>query len=510
MLASRNLRNSWLPSGLLYHAGMTLDQTRAPFFEALLAEKAFAALSFHMPGHKFRADLLPDLVEYLGPEWARADLNECSPTVDYLHSPGPALTEAMALAAELVGADTTHFLVNGATVGNQAMLLAAAREGDKVIVSRASHRSVYAGLILSGAHPIYVPASVHPRTGLPLAVTTGAAAEALSAHPDAAAIHITGINYYGYLPDVPGLVALAHERSLPLLVDEAHGAHLGFHPLLPRSAVQHGADVVVQSPHKTLGAFTQAAWLHVTGVRVAPTVLTQALALLQSSSPSVLLTGSLDVVRRQMALDGRRLLGRVIALAARARESIRSIPGLDCYGPELIDAEHGIAAHDPSKLVIDTRGSGLTGTQLQARLRAQSRLDVEFADPAHVVCSITVADDDESIDALLVALAQAARPREASATRELDTIDVPPIPTMALTPRQAFGAPTTAVPLAEAIGRICGEQVMPYPPGIPLLLPGELIAAEHVAFLRAQIAHGVRLVGPEDPLLRTLRVTTRA
>lgn len=489
---------------------MPLDQTHAPFFEALMAEKAFAPLSFHMPGHKFRAHLLPDLVEYLGPEWAHADLNECSPTVDYLHAPGPALTDAMALAAELVGADATHFLVNGATAGNQAMLLAATRESQKVIVSRASHRSVYAGLILSGAHPIYVPASVHPRTGLPLAVTTAAAAEALSTHPDAVAMHITGINYYGYLPDVPGLVALAHERGLPLLVDEAHGAHLGFHPLLPRSAVQQGADVIVQSPHKTLGAFTQAAWLHATGDRVARTALTQALALLQSSSPSVLLTASLDVVRRQMALDGRRLLGRVIALASRARESIRSIPGLNCYGPELIDAEHGIAAHDPSKLVIDSRDSGLTGTQLQARLRAQSRLDVEFADPAHVVCSITVADDDESIDALLAALTRAvSEPSGASTAPAFDAIDLPPIPTMALTPRQAFGAATVAVPLAEAPGRVCGEQVMPYPPGIPLLLPGELIATEHIAFLRAQLAHGVRLVGPEDPGLRTLRVMSR-
>ncbi len=486
---------------------MTLDQTRAPFFEALQTEKAYAPLSFHMPGHKFRGDLLPALADYLGPEWARADLNECSPTVDYLHAPGPALTEAQALAADLVGAETTYFLVNGATAGNQAMLLATAREGRKVIVSRASHRSVYAGLILSGAQPIYVPASVHPRTGLPLAVTTRAIAAALADHPDAMAVHVTGINYYGYLPDLPGLIALAHVHDLPLLVDEAHGAHLGFHPGLPRSAVQHGADVVVQSPHKTLGALTQAAWLHVVGSRVARPTVAQALALLQSSSPSVLLTGSLDLARRQLALDGRRLLGRVVALAARARDAIRAIPGLDCYGAELIDAAYGIVAHDPSKLVIDTRASGLTGTQLQARLRRQSRLDVEFADPAHVVCSLTIADDDESVDALLGALARAvAGPRDASGTAEPLAVDLPPIPTMALTPRQAFGAPTTPVPLAEALGRVCGEQVMPYPPGIPLLLPGEVVGAEHIAFLRAQLAHGVRLVGPEEPGLRTLRV----
>lgn len=485
---------------------MIIDHTRAPFFDALAAEKSFAPRSFHMPGHKFRGALLPDLARWLGEDWARADVNECSPAVDYLHAPGPALREAQLLAADLAGADATFFLVNGATAGNQAMLLAAARDGQKVIVSRASHRSVYAGLILSGAQPVYVPASVHPRTGLPLAVSTDAIASALAAHPDAVAVQITGINYYGYLPDVPTLAALAHAHDLPLLVDEAHGAHLGLHPALPRSAVQHGADVVVQSPHKTLGALTQAAWLHVVGERVGRTALTQALALLQSSSPSVLLTGSLDLVRRLMALDGRRLIGRAVALAARARDSIRAIPGLDCYGPELIDPAHGIAAHDPTKLVIDVRDSGLTGTQLQTRLREQSRVGVEFADPAHIICSLTIADDDESVDVLLDALRRAvAGPREARAA-DAPVVDLPPIPPMALTPRQAFGAPTVAVPLDDAVGRVCGEQVMPYPPGIPLVLPGEVVGAEHVAFLRAQLAHGVRLVGPEDPGLQTLRV----
>lgn len=486
---------------------MTLDQTRAPFFESLTAERAFAPLSFHMPGHKFRSELLPDLAQWLGPEWASIDVNECSPTVDYLHAPGPALSEAQALAAALAGADETYFLINGATVGNQAMLLAAAREGRKVIVSRAAHRSVFAGLILSGAQPIYVPASVHPRAGLPLSVSTDAIADVLAANPDAAAVHVTGINYYGYLPDMPALVALAHARDLPLLVDEAHGAHLGFHPLLPRSAVQHGADLVVQSPHKTLGALTQAAWLHVSGAGELRTPLTQALALLQSSSPSVLLTGSLDVVRRLIALDGRRLIGRAIALAARARDAIRAIPGLDCYGSELVDPAHGIAAHDPTKLVIDVRESGWTGVQVKARLREQSRVGVEFADPAHVVCSVTLADDDDTIDALLVALrAAVAGRRDGSATAPPAVVDLPSIPTMALTPRQAFGTPTLPVPLAEALGRVCAEQVMPYPPGIPVLLPGEIVGADHIDYLHSQAAHGVRIVGPEDQRLQTLRV----
>lgn len=486
---------------------MNTDQTRAPFFESLLAEKAFAPRSYHMPGHKFRPELLPDLTTWLGAGWAQVDVNECSPTIDYLHAPGPALREAQALAAALYGADATHFLINGATSGNQAMLLTATRDGQKVIVSRTAHRSVYAGLILSGAHPVYVPASVHPRTGLPLAVSTDAVAQALAANRDAVAVHVTGINYYGYLPDLPALAGLAHAHGAPLLVDEAHGAHLGLHPALPRSAVQQGADLVVQSPHKTLGALTQAAWLHVNGGRIARPALVQALALLQSSSPSVLLTGSLDVVRRLAALDGRRLLGRALALAARARDAIRAIPGLDCYGSELVDPAHGIADHDPTKLVVDVRASGWLGTQIQTRLREQSRVGVEFADPAHIIASITLADDDASVDALLKALRRAAATSpEGSAPTQPVAILLPPIPPMALTPREAFGRPTQAVPLAGAVGRICGEQVMPYPPGIPVLLPGEVVGAEHVDFLTAQLAHGVRLVGPEDPGLSTLRV----
>ncbi|HTP07082.1 MAG TPA: aminotransferase class I/II-fold pyridoxal phosphate-dependent enzyme, partial [Anaerolineae bacterium] len=246
-----------------------LDQTRAPFFDSLVTTRQYRnPLSFHMPGHKFNAALLPELADFFGAGVVTGDLNEAVPTIDYLHAATGALVEAQQLAAAAVGADHTFFLINGSTAGNQAMLIAAARDGQKVIIPRAAHRSVYAGLVLSGATPIYIAPRVHPQVHFPLAVEVSAVQNRLDEYPDVVAIHVTSPNYYGYLPDVKGLVELAHARNIPLLVDEAHGAHLCFHPDLPRSAVSLGADVVVQSPHKTLGAITQAAWLHLNGDRV--------------------------------------------------------------------------------------------------------------------------------------------------------------------------------------------------------------------------------------------------
>lgn len=381
-----------------------LDQTRAPFFDSLVGTRRRDPLSFHMPGHKFNPALLSELADFFGEGVVTGDLCEALPTVDYLHAAAGALVEAQRLAAAAVGADHTFFLINGSTVGNQAMLMTVARDGQKVIVPRAAHRSVYTGLILSGAAPIYVAPRYHPLVNFPLAVEAGAVQARLIEHPDVVAIHVTSPNYYGYLPDVGALAGMARAHRIPLLVDEAHGSHLPFHPDLPRSAVSHGADLVVQSAHKTLGALTQAAWLHLTGERVSPIALRSIVAMLQSSSPNVLLTGSLDVARRQAALHGRQLLDRALELSQRARHAIREIPGLWCYGAELI-GEYGIAGHDPTKLVIRVTATGLTGKEFAAELWSRFTISVEFADPWHVICSITIADTAPKVDFLLVSLA---------------------------------------------------------------------------------------------------------
>jgi arginine/lysine/ornithine decarboxylase len=319
------------------------------------------------------------------------------------------------------------------------------------------------------------------------------------------AVQVTSPNYYGYLSDVGVLVGLAHTHDIPLLVDEAHGAHLPYHPELPRSAVSHGADLVVQSAHKTLGALTQAAWLHLIGKRVPLPMLQYVVAILQSSSPSVLLTGSLDVARRQAVLHGHQLLDRALQLAQQAREAIRQIPGLWCYGEELV-GEYGIAAHDPTKLVIRVTDTGLTGKEFAAELWSRFNITVEFADPWQVICSITMADTAPKIDRLVSALRDIAREHHGAAPTDRIELISPPLPQLALNPRQATFSPSKAIPLSEAIGKVCAEQVMPYPPGIPLLMPGEVIDAAMVDYLNYLLNQRIKIVGPEDLRLQTVRV----
>ncbi len=483
-----------------------LTPSRAPFFESLVTAQRSGPISFHMPGHKFDPELLPEFTGFFGEGVVTGDLTECLPPIDYLHAATSTLVEAQTLAASAVGADRTFFLVNGSTVGNQAMLMAVVHDGQKVIIPRAAHRSVYAGLILAGATPIYISPRYHPQVGFPLAVEASAIQERLAEHPDAVAVQITSPNYYGYLPDVSALVELAHNRNLPLLVDEAHGAHLPFHPDLPRSAVSHGADLVVQSAHKTLGALTQAAWLHLKGKRVSLTALQHIVAMLQSSSPSVLLTGSLDVARRQAVLHGRGLLDKALNLARHARHVIREIPGLWCYGAELV-GEYGIAAHDPTKLVIRVTDTGLTGKAFAAELWSRFSIGVEFADPRHVICSITMADTAPKIDFLLAGLRAIAQDQRRPTRDDRETIQSPPeLPELVLSPRQATFMPSRAVPLSDAIGEICAEQVIPYPPGVPLLMPGEIISAEMIEYVQYLQRQRIKIVGPEDLQLGTVRV----
>jgi arginine decarboxylase len=483
-----------------------LDQTRAPFFDSLVnTRQQRSPLSFHMPGHKFNPDLLPELADFFGAGVFTGDLNEAVPTIDYLHAATGPLVEAQQLAAAAVGADHTFFLVNGSTIGNQAMLMAAVRDRQKVIITRAAHRSVYAGLILSGATPIYIMPRVHPQVHFPLAVEVGAVQNRLEEHHSVVAIHVTSPNYYGYLPDIEGLVKLAHAHNIPLLVDEAHGAHLRFHPDLPPSAVGLGADVVVQSPHKTLGAITQAAWLHLTGQRIPFTLLRYLVGILQSSSPNVILTGSLDVARRQMALHGKALLDRTIELAQRARTAIRQIPGLWCYGEDLV-GNYGIAEYDPTKLVIRVTDTGLSGKEFAAELWSRFNLTVEFADPWQLICSITIADTPDRIDRLIGALRAVAQDHQGGSPPDRVELAPPPLPQLILNPRQATFRSSRRVPLIKARDQVCAEQVIPYPPGVPLLMPGEVISAEMIDYVQYLLRQQIKIVGPEDLQMKTVRI----
>ncbi len=484
-----------------------MNQQQTPFLTNLIHARDAHEYSFHMPGHKFIPGHNPLMTALLSEGIFAADLNEISPGVDYLHAAKGSLLEAQRLQAEAVGADRSFFLINGSTVGNQVSMLAAVRDGQTVIVPRAAHRSVYGGLILSGANPVYVPPVYHPQVGFPLGVSVDSVRGLLQTHPNTAAVQITSPNYYGYLSDVGGLARLAHEHGIPLLVDEAHGAHLPFHPDLPPSGIQVGADLVVQSSHKTLGALTQAALLHLNGSRIPEAHLEHILSLMQSSSPSALLTASLDAARQQMATEGEALLRKTIQLAAAARAGIRDIPGLWCYGDELVGA-HGIFAHDPTKLVIHVVDTGMNGSTFALHLAQEHNVYGEFVDPKHIICSITIADNEQRIDYLLNAVRAVAAEGTGSTSAESTALplDAPDVPSMVINPRQANFAPSKRLPLAQAVGEVCAEQIMPYPPGIPLLLPGEQIDADMVDYLRYVKEQGVSIVGPEDVTLEYVRV----
>ncbi len=482
-------------------------QDKTPFLESLQKAKHAPGVSFHMPGHKFNAALNPPLADFLGSAAIEADLSEMKPGIDYLHSAKAELLDAQRLAAQACGADRTFFLINGSTVGNLASILAVVQDGQKIIVPRASHRSVYGGLILSGATPVYVPPLYHPEVGFPLAVPVDAVSTILHEHPDAKAMQITSPNYYGVLSDVGGLVALAHAHDIPLLVDEAHGAHLPYHPDLPPSAVRLGADLVVQSSHKTLGALTQAAMLHLNGERVNVTQLERFLAIMQSSSPSVLLTASLDASRQQMATQGKALLDKALGLAYDARVRIREVPGLWCYGDEW-RGQYGIFAYDPTKLVIRIADTGMSGPEFARYLAEDFAVHGEFSDPQHIICSITIADNEQHIEQLITALRGVASKRKSAESQSAVIMPPPDLPKLVLNPRQANFAPSKPVSLVEAIGEICAEQIMPYPPGIPLLVPGEIVNADTVEYLRYVQRQGVKIVGSEDVSLQTIRIVT--
>ncbi|CAF3487796.1 unnamed protein product [Rotaria sp. Silwood1] len=486
----------------------SLDQTQMPYLESLLSEKTLGPTSFHMPGHKGTEIPHQMLLDYFGGNLYPADVVEINGNIDYLHSPKGALLKAQKLAAAAYGADETFFLINGSTVGNMAAIMGVVGPGQKIIMPRASHRSVYGAIVLSGATPIYIEPDYHSDIGFPLAVSVQAVQSLLEKHSDVVAIHLTSPNYYGVLSDVAAICNLAHSHGVALLVDEAHGSHLGLHSDWPKSAVFLRADVVVHSTHKTQGSLTQSAMLHlndnglVNRVRVA-----QMLSLLQSSSPSSILLASLDAARMQTATEGRERLAKILVLARQTRDAIRQMDGLWCYGDELIGV-NSIFAIDPSKLIIRVSETGLSGFKVSTILRQEYNVEVEFADLRQIICSITFADTESTTQQLLDALRHLSKYHPQCNHADFSFIKPPDsLPRSIINIRDAyFATKIRRVSLDEAVGHVLAENVIPYPPGVPLLVPGEIMERHHRDFLQYFLDKGGSLVGIEDPNLRTVRI----
>ena len=487
--------------------GVTDDQRSAPYFEALAAYAARRPGRFHIPGHKGGPGADPDLLEAFGPGAFEHDIPSLIEGIDIGPEPTP-FQRAQELAAEAWGARRSWFLINGASQGNHAGCLAVRQAGRRVVVQRNVHSSVIDGLVLAGLEPVFAAPELDPELGLAHCLTPEALDEALAEAPDAAAAFVVSPTYFGAVADVAALAEVAHARDVPLFCDEAWGAHLRFSDRLPTSALAAGADVVVSSIHKIVGSLTQSAILHVgVGASVDDDALDRAVTVTESTSPSALLGGSLDAARRNVAINGERLLAETIDSLVTVRERVREIPGLDVLD-ERLEGRRSIAGWDPLRLSVDVRGTKTSGHRIADLMRETDDVNLEMASENVIVAVFGVGEHvAESSERLLAALRHAVDALETADVEPTEPLaPPPPWGRMALPPREAFLAPQDAVPFEEAEGRVAAESLAAYPPGIPNVLPGELLTAETLGYIRETVAHGGRVRGAVDRTLRTIRV----
>jgi len=485
-------------------------QTQTPILSALQASAQRSQAAFYAPGHKRGQGASSQLRDLLGKETLQADLPEL-PELDNLFAPEGVILEAQTLAAEAFGAEQTYFLANGSTCGLEAATLATCGPGDKIIVPRNVHRSVLAGLVLAGAMPVYVPPDYAPDLGLALGVAPGTIAAALDQYADVRAVLVVSPTYHGVCSDLGAIASLVHNHGIPLIVDEAHGPHFAFHPELPTPALAQGADLVVQSTHKVLGALTQASMLHTRGDRIDHARLQAALQITQSTSPSYLLLASLDAARHQMATVGQVLLGQTLALAQRMRSTLATIPGLEVIDQGHLQGYPSVAALDLTRLTVDVSGLGLSGLEADDILHNQLGVTAELPELRHLTFIVslgnTPTDGQRCIDGFrTLAQRQEQRGKEVVPPSSLPAYPAQPITLPSVSPRQAFFAQSVTVTVAEAVGRLSAETISAYPPGIPTLVAGEPITAAALDHLVTTRQQGGYVTGCSDASLATLKV----
>ena len=482
------------------------DADRAPLAAAMKAYAASGALAFHTPGHKQGLGAHPLLRALVTEEGLRAEVS-LAEELDDLHCPAGSIKEAQDKAARLWGADEAIFSVNGTTGAIHAMMMASLAPGDEVIVPRNMHRSVVGGLILTGARPVYVTPETDEALGIAHGITAEAVRQALAEHPSARAVLAIHPTYYGVAGELREIAKAAHERGIPLLVDEAHGAHLKFSDELPPDALSCGADLVAQSTHKLLGAMTQASMLFRKGGRVPAERVRRAASLLATTSPNYLLMASLDIARLQMEEEGEARVGRAVRLAEELRSAVNNLPGLWCFGKERM-GRPGAAALDVTKLTVNVSKLGLSGEAAMRFLRAE-KIQAELADAWNVLFIVSMADTERETERLLEALRSLSRACEGKAVSSVLSAEKPPSLPLAMPPREAFFAARENVPLDCAVGRIAAEEATFYPPGIPAVAPGEQITEDVVGYFREMRRMGFKVTGAQDPSLSTLWVVNR-
>lgn len=485
------------------------EQDQTPYLDAIVEYAERRPGRFHVPGHKGGPGADPAAIDALGLAALDRDVPAGIEGIDV--GPDSPFQRAQRLAAAAWGARRSWFLINGASQGNHATCLALRHIGRGVIVQRNAHSSTIDGIILAGLEPTFVAPELDPELGVAHCLTPPALAEALDRFPDAVAALTVSPTYFGAVADVGGLSEVCHDRGLPLVVDEAWGSHLRFSPLLPAGALECGADLVLSSVHKLLGSLTQSAILHQgASGRIDENVVDRCVTLTESTSPSALLTASLDAARRYAAVHGASLLAETLAGVERVREEVKRIGGLDVLDERLV-GRPGVHGWDPLRLAIDVRGTGSTGIRLASLMRELDDVNLELSSENVVVAVFGM--EEVAAGSMADFIAAVRRAVEAlGGEPELPKRPFTPPPpwgSLEVPPREAFFGPQEVVPFDQAVGRVAAESLAAYPPGIPNVLPGERLTQETVDYIREVVEHGGWVRGAVDRSLRTVRVVSK-
>ena len=479
---------------------MRVDQSRAPIYEALERFRQMRVVPFDVPGHKHGRGN-PELTAFLGQKCLDVDVNSMKP-LDNLCHPVSVIREAEELAAQAFGASHAFLMVGGTTSSVQSMVLTACKRGDEIILPRNVHRSVINALVLCGAVPVYVNPEVDQRLGISLGMTRESVEKAIRAHPGAVAVLVNNPTYYGICSDLRANVNMAHQAGMLCLADEAHGTHFYFGNGLPISAMEAGADMASVSMHKSGGSLTQSSLL-LTGPNVHAGYVRQIINLTQTTSGSYLLMSSLDISRRNLALRGRQVFHQVADMAEYAREEINDIGGYYAFGRELRNG-NSVFDFDSTKLSVHTLDIGLAGIEVYDILRDEYDIQIEFGDIGNILAYLSIGDRPQELERLVSALAEIRRrfQKDGSDLLKQEYID----PIVVTSPQEAFYAEKVSMPLRQTEGLVCSEFVMCYPPGIPILAPGERITAEILDYIEYAKSKGCSMTGPEDPEILRLNV----
>ncbi|MGW4481393.1 aminotransferase class I/II-fold pyridoxal phosphate-dependent enzyme [Rhodococcus triatomae] len=485
----------------------TLDHSRAPLLDALAEHRRLDRYGFTPPGHRQGRGTDPRTLDVIGASAFASDVLAVA-GLDDRKSRGGFLKDAERLMADAVGAEHAFFSTCGSSLSVKAAMMAVAGggQGDGLLVARDSHKSIVAGLVFAGVTPHWITPRWDENLHLSHPPSPEQVRHAWEAHPDAAGALIVSPSPYGTCADIEAIAAICHERGKPLIVDEAWGAHLPFHDGLPTWAMDADADLCVVSVHKMGTGFEQGSVFHLQGDLVDPARLSACADLLMTTSPNVLVYSALDGWRRQMVEHGTRQLGAALDLARRTRDRIEAIPGLRVVEDDLLGRE---ASHDLDLLqvLVDVTALGANGYQCADWLRAHCHLDVGLSDHRRILATLSLADDEASTSRLIEALTALSK----TEFPEPHPVRVPAADDLSLdsvtSPRDAFFGPVEDVPAAHAAGRIAAEQITPYPPGVPVVVPGERLNSEVVEYLRSGLRAGMVVPDPADPGLETFRVT---